>query len=174
MPPSCSWCLHYALDTSLVPPLLVAPFCSWYFLGASFMGASIMRLVLPWCLLYALGASIMLLVPLLVHAPSLMFLTPSQCSWYSRIFLDLPLRFGSPFSFRTPPPPPSPPSSTHVLGIPVCSSTSRYDFGLPSVLEEKRKKQTPPPPRPTHNHYINSYITEPNKFLQHFCTNNNG
>ena len=91
----------------------------------------------------------MLLVPLLVHAPSLMFLTPSQCSWYSRMFLDLPLRFGSPFSFRTPPPHPPhppPPSSTHVLGILVCSSTSRYDFGLPSVLEEKRKKQTPPPP----------------------------
>ena len=109
--------------------LWVPPLCSWYF---------------P-------DASIMLLVPLLVHGPSLMFLTPSQCSWYSRMLLDLPLRFGSPFSFRTPPPP-TPPSSPHVLGIPVCSSTSRYDFGLPSVLEEKRKKRKKrdpsPPPRP--------------------------
>ena len=142
------WWLHFALGTSLVPPLWVPPLCSWYFLGASFM-----LWVPPLCSWYFPDASIMLLVPLLVHGPFLMFLDP-----------------------------PLPPPSPHVLGIPVCSSTSRYDFGLPSVLEEKRRKKRPPPPPhphptptpPTHNHYINSYITEPNKSLQHFCTNNNG
>ena len=133
------WWLHFALGTSLVPPLWVPPLCSWYFLGASFM-----LWVPPLCSWYFPDASIMLLVPLLVHGPSLMFLTPSQCSWYSCMFLDLPLRFGSPFSFRTPPHPPV---------LPSCSWYSRMFFDLPLRFwstfsfgrKKERKKKTPPP-----------------------------
>ena len=97
VPALCSWCppwsllyalgtLRYALGTSFIP--LVPPLYSWCLHHA--FGVTFMFWVPPVCSWYFLGASIKLLVPLLVHGPSLMFLDPLS------MFLVFPCVLGPP------------------------------------------------------------------------------